>query len=325
MDEKKVNRDPLSARQLSVAVLMGGLSWVGGQAGRIDWRWALAALPLGVVLGWLLIRRVNACPLFRGVGGGVLAAAYGAWALVLLSCTLRRTAGRILHTGGSEADILWVLLLLTLPLIWIGFGKAAAFFRMAEVLWLVVLVVLAALLIFMLPKVNWAYLAGPPGDWQGSMLSMLGTLSTGLVVLPYLYKVEPEEGNRRRGLCWLAALGGIGTALTGLVAGVLSPGLAAALDAPFFAAVGVLGDTARLEGLISALWLLPDLILMGLLAQTWGRKPRPAIAAGVAMLVALTGATEKISAELVGAGGLVLVILIVLIPTRGGKIVVPFS
>ena len=325
MEDKQVNRDPLSARQLSVAVLVGGLSWAGAQGGRMDWRWALAGLPLGVLLGWLLLRRVNHRPLFRGPGGGALAVLYGAWAVVLMAWVLRRTAQRIAYMGGSQANLLWILVLLVLPLVWIGWGKAAAFFRLVEILWLAMVAILAALLILMIPNVYWPYLLLGLENWRPSVFGMVEVLSVGLFVLPYIYKVEPGKGNRRRGLTWFVALGVAGVVLTGLTAGVLSPALAGQLREPFFAAVGVLGSTARLEGLISALWLLPDLTLTGLLAQTWGRKPRPAIATALALGLALTGIVQNFSVELIGGGTLALVILTLLIPSTGEKIVVPFS
>ena len=314
MEGKKVNREPLSARQLSVAVMVGGLSWVGAQAGRMDWRWALAALPVGLALGWLLLRRVDRRPLFRGLGGGALAVLYGVWAVVLMACVLRRAAERIAYTGGNQTQLGWI-----------GWGKAAAFFRLVEVLWLAMAVILAALLILMIPKVYWPYLLSVAGDWKQSFAGLVEVLSVGLFVLPYLYKIEPGEGDRRRGLTWLAVLGVTGAVLTGLTVGVLSPALAGALRDPFLTAVGVLGDTARLEGLLSALWLIPDLTLAGLLAQTWGRRPRPAIAVVLALGVALMGMDRFLSTEVIGGVTSALVILTLLIPSTGEKIVVPFS
>lgn len=325
MDNKKVNREPLSARQLSVAVMVGGLSWVGTQAGRMDWRWALAAFPVGLVLGWLLLRRVDRRPLFCGLGGGALAVLYGVWAVVLMACVLRRAAERIAYTGGNQTQLGWILLLLALPLVWIGWGKAAAFFRLVEVLWLAMAVILAALLILMIPKVHWPYLLSDAGDWKQSFAGMVEVLSVGLFVLPYLYKVEAGEGDRRRGLTWLAVLGITGVVLTGLTVGVLSPALAGELRDPFLTAVGVLGGTARLEGLVSALWLLPDLALAGLLAQSWGCRPRPVIASALAFGVALTGMDRVLSTGVIGGVTSALMIFTLLIPSTGEKIVVPFS
>ena len=321
MDNKKVNREPLSARQLSVAVMVGGLSWVGTQAGRMDWRWALAALPVGLVLGWLLLRRVDRRPLFCGLGGGALAVLYGVWAVVLMACVLRRAAERIAYTGGNQTQLGWILLLLALPLVWIGWGKAAAFFRLVEVLWLAMAVILAALLILMIPKVHWPYLLSDAGDWKQSFAGMVEVLSVGLFVLPYLYKIEAGEGDRRRGLTWLAVLGITGVVLTGLTVGVLSPALAGELRDPFLTAVGVLGGTARLEGLVSALWLLPDLVL----AQSWGCRPRPVIASALAFGVALTGMDRVLSTGVIGGVTSALMIFTLLIPSTGEKIVVPFS
>ena len=325
MDNKKVNREPLSARQLSVAVMVGGLSWVGTQAGRMDWRWALAALPVGLVLGWLLLRRVDRRPLFCGLGGGALAVLYGVWAVVLMACVLRRAAERIAYTGGNQTQLGWILLLLALPLVWIGWGKAAAFFRLVEVLWLAMAVILAALLILMIPKVHWPYLLSDAGDWKQSFAGMVEVLSVGLFVLPYLYKIEAGEGDRRRGLTWLAVLGITGVVLTGLTVGVLSPALAGELRDPFLTAVGVLGGTARLEGLVSALWLLPDLVLAGLLAQSWGCRPRPVIASALAFGIALTGMDRVLSTGVIGGVTSALMIFTLLIPSTGEKIVVPFS
>ena len=100
-------------------------------------------------------------------------------------------------------------------------------------------------------------------------------MSAGLFVLPHLHKIEGGRGEERRGLAWLGALGAVSAGLALLAAGLLHPAAAARLDAPFFTAAGLLGDSARLEGLLSALWLLPDLTLAGLLApwrfwRRWG-------------------------------------------------------
>ena len=103
----------------------------------------------------------------------------------------------------------------------------------------------------------------PAGGRARPRAAGVATLSGGLFVLPYLYKVEEEPGGVHRGLVWLAALGVLSAALALVTAGLLNPAVAAELDGPFFAAAGLLGDSARLEGLISALWLLPDLVLAG--------------------------------------------------------------
>ena len=140
-------------------------------------------------------------------------------------------------------------------------------------------------------------------------------LSTGLFVIPYLYKVEPEPGGLHRGLLWLGALGLCSGLLAMLTAGLLSPGVAARLDGPFFAAAGLLGDTARLEGLISALWLLTDLTLIGLLSRSWGEERWPALAVLAALGAALTGVTGLLPGAALPFGCVLLLILTVVFPS----------
>ena len=99
-----------------------------------------------------------------------------------------------------------------------------------------------------------------------------------------------------------------------LTAGLLSPAVAAQLDGPFFTAAGLLGDSARLEGLVSALWLLPDLTWVGLLARSWGEKRLPALAVLAAAGLAVTGAAEALPSDLTGAACLALAALTAALP-----------
>ena len=139
-------------------------------------------------------------------------------------------------------------------------------------------------------------------------------LSTGLFVIPHLYEVEEEPGDVRRGLVWLGALGLFSTLLALLTAGLLSPGVAARLDGPFFTAAGLLGDSARLEGLVSALWLLPDLTLIGLFSRSWGEERWPALAVLAALGAALTGVVGLLPGAAVPFGCVLLAILTIAFP-----------
>ena len=148
-----------------------------------------------------------------------------------------------------------------------------------------------------LPRADWRWAVEPAGGWARSLSAGWVTLSGGLFVLPYLYKVEGEPGGVHRGLVWLSALGAVSAALALVTAGLLSPRVAAELDGPFFVAAGLLGDSARLEGLVSALWLLPDLVLAGLLSRSWGEGPRPAGAVLAGLALALAGVPGWIPVE----------------------------
>lgn len=309
-----MNCEKLSPRQLWVAVLTGGLSAGAAAAGRADWRWLLLSAALGIAVGWLLLRRVGHRPLHP-----VLKVLYAAWAVVLMADVLSRTADRIQQAAGKEGHAGWLMVLLALPLVWMGWGKAAAFFRAAEIFWLALLVTAGAVFLLGLPRVDWGWAMVPGGGWKESLAAGGLTMSTGLFVLPHLYKVEPGQRQEHQGLVWLGALGAASAGLALLTAGLLHPHTAARLDAPFFTAAGLLGDSARLEGLISALWLLSDLTLAGLMARCWGEERRPALAVLAALGLALTGVLERLPQEWLPLGCLGLVILTAALPPGGGK------
>lgn len=315
-----MNSETLSVRQLSVAVLVGGLSHAAAFSGGADWRWALAAIPPGVLLGWLLLRRVGDKPLYGGAGGKVFAVLYCGWAVVLMSAVLHRAAQRVQIINASRGDRVWILILITLPLLWLSWGKAAAFFRAVEIFWLAVLVLVTAVLLFALLQIQWEWLITPLGDWRQSGAAAVLSLGTGLFILPYIYKVD----GRMQSLGWLAGLGLIGALLAVVTTGVLSTAVAGQLKEPFFVASGVLGESVRGEGLISTLWLLPDLTLAGLLSRVWGDKYRPVIAVAAAFVLALTGLSAGFSLTFLAVGTLLLAAATLLLPAGKGKIVVSF-
>lgn len=314
MEGRGLNSEKLSPRQLSAAVMTGGLSAGAAFAGLADWRWLLACVPVGALAGWLLLRRVGRRPMRP-----VLQVLYGAWGAVLLAGVLERAAGRVQPAAGGRGSTVWLLVLLALPLFWMGWGKGAAFFRAVEILWLAAGVTVAAVLLLGLPRADWRWAVEPAGGWVRSLSAGWVTLSGGLFVLPYLYKVAGEPGGVHRGLVWLSALGAVSAALALVTAGLLSPRVAAELDGPFFVAAGLLGDSARLEGLVSALWLLPDLVLAGLLSRSWGEGPRPAGAVLAGLALALAGVPGWIPVEGLALGCLVLAAATLVLPPGGDK------
>ncbi len=309
-----LNSERLSPRQLWVAAMAGGLSAGAAAAGRADWRWLLLSAALGVGLGWLLLLRVGRRPLRP-----VLLWLYRGWGAVLAADALSRAADRVRQASGGGESTVWLLALLALPLVWMGWGKAAAFFRAAEIVWLALLAAGAAILLLGLPRMNWQWALESAGDWRSSLLAGGLVMSTGLFVLPLLHQVEQPPAGDRRGLVWLGGLGLSSAALAALTAGLLSPAVAAELEAPFFAAAGLLGDSARLEGLISALWLLPDLILAGLTARCWGERRWPALASAAALGLSLTGGMEALPQEILPLGCLALAALTAALPPGENK------
>ena len=310
--------EKLSGRQLWTAAVTAGLSTAAFTAGRADWRWMLLAVPPGVLAFWGLLRLIGTKPLFGGARGGVLRVLYCGWAVVLMAGGLERAAGRFQGEAEGQWPAGLLMILLAAPLVWMGWGKAAAFFRAAEIFWLAAAITAGAVLAMGILRVEGRYLIAPAAGWRESLLAGAEVLTVAVFLLPHIYKVGPAAGDERRGLGWLAVLGLLAAALAGLTAGVLSPAVAAALDRPFFVTVGLLGKSARLEGLISALWLLPDLTLIGLLSRTWGERRWPAAAVLAALGLALTGGMGRAPAWLFPAGSLLLVILTVAL-TLGRK------
>ena len=100
--------------------------------------------------------------------------------------------------------------------------------------------------------------------------------------------------------------------------------MAGQLELPFFTAAGVLGESIRGEGLISALWLLPDLALAGLLCRAWGGRYGPAGAVGLGLVLVLTGISNVFSPSILAAGTMFLLVLTLIIPVKKGRIVVSF-
>ena len=156
--------ETLSARQLRVAVITGGLSTGAAAAGRADWRWLLPVAAVGTLAGWLLLRRLEGKTLHP-----VVNTLYCAWSVVLMADVLRRTAQRIQGAAGGRGNAAWLLALLVLPLIWMGWGKAAAFFRAVEIFWLATVVTVAAILLLGIPRVDWRWAVEPVGSGQESL------------------------------------------------------------------------------------------------------------------------------------------------------------
>lgn len=319
-----MDNEKLRGRQLRLAALLSVLSPAAAFAGRIDWRWALAAVPVSVAAAWLLQKRMGNRPLFGGTGGRVLSVLYGGWAVVLLSVVLNNAANRLCVTNADPGDRIWILLLLALPLLWMGWGKSAAFFRAAEILCPAALVLLVGIVAFAVPRVEWRWLTLPVGDWKQSAPALAVTLSVPLFILPYIYKVEQEEKEGRWGsvVPVLAAL--VTAALAAAAAGVLSPLVAGQVEAPFFVASGVLGESVRGEGLISSLWLLSDLTLAALLSRMWRGKHWAAGAAAAGCLLAVTGISNYFSGWFLAAGTAALVLITLLAPRGKEGVVVTF-
>lgn len=236
---------------------------VARQGGQSGWLAPLIALP-GLLL---LLATWGALTRKKGAAGRFLTIIYIMWALALASARLRLSVQRLQFTAQRETN-LWVFLpVLSAAAVWLAWGKVDAFIRAAAVFGRILTLALLVLLALTLFQVE-------PGNlfplWLGDVLPALKAAVPTLGVLCYgvygafLWDGRSAGGEKRRagGGCALLAL------LLLSVLGNLGAPLTAALENPFLTLsrrVGVEGAFQRVESLVSALWLLGDLALLGLL------------------------------------------------------------
>ena len=261
-------KERLSVRQLSVAAFAAGWAPAVSGAG-YGWQGAALAVPVVLLAGVIFIKlcsrweRVSAT-----IPGKILQACYTLWGGLLLSRGLRRCGERLELTGGGEdGTAAWIILLVALPLLWMAWGRAGAFFRMAELCALAVLGTVAVVLVWGAFRSRGQYLLLPAESVSGGFWAVMEVGGVFLFLLPYINRTEPKEGDGARALVWLSAVTAGAAVLSAVTAGVLSPAVAAQIREPFFVMTATLGGAFRVEGLISALWLISDLIYFGILAQ----------------------------------------------------------
>ena len=240
---------------------------------------------------------------------------------MVLCHVLVQSARRVELVGGSQGVSGWLLLLLALPVLWMSWGKCAAFFRSGEIYWMVLVAALVAVGLLAIPQVTVSYLWTRQGSGWTSALMGAGTVAMAVWVLPYLYKVSPRQRQGGPVGRWLLLAGLLGVALAALTRGVLG-NAAGELPHPFFVTTGVMGESARLEGLLSALWLICDLVWAGLLARVWGDGKGPVLGVLLGIAVAFTGWTEMLPTIVWPIGNLALAVLCALVPKGAEEIVV---
>ena len=177
-------REELSLRQVLAAVALSGLSLAAAQAGELDWRWGLVGVAVSVPLFAWVIMRLRSGPIYKGVYGVALTAVYTGWSALTLGHVLGQAAHRLELTGGSQGVQGWLILLLALPVAWMSWGKAAAFFRGGEIYWMVLVAVLAVVALLTTPQVTVSYLwTRGEGGWTSAL---------GAEAEPYLERRGPK-------------------------------------------------------------------------------------------------------------------------------------
>ena len=217
--------------------------------------------------------------------GRVLAGIFLLWGLYLTAAHAARIGSRLSDSLRASPILITAVALLLAG--WMASGGLPAFARACEVFALVVGFGFFLIFLFGVFRLQWDEVL----LWNWQELSQVpqgvftagGTVAAGGYVLFLLGDVRPEEKSRgtvMRRLGGLFLLLGAGMLL---VLGRLGADLAAQINRPFFQMVSGLGFEGafqRLEELASALWVLGDAALLGLLllclrrlaAQLLGRK-----------------------------------------------------
>lgn len=271
----------------AVAVLPTLAARLGGSVG---WLAPLVALPalLLLVRAWQRMAQRGSLPMG-------LTIIYIMWALLLGAARLRLSVRRLQFTAQRETNVWLFLLAVVAGAVWLVWGDTATFLRAAAVFGRVLTVALAGVLALTLFQVRAEELLPV---WTGDVLPVLKAAAAVLGVLCYgVYGAVVWDGTPARitgramggcgllSLLLLSVLGGLGAELTG------------ELEAPFLALsrrVGVTGAFQRVESLISALWLLGDLALLGLLLLACRKllarwKGHRVVLGGAAVILLLVG------------------------------------
>lgn len=325
MERKEIKRSSASVRQLAVTAFAGGLAPASAGAAW-GWQGVALAIPMVLLAGGIstaLASRWSSVE--RCLPGHIIKVCYGLLGVGLMARGFSRSASRLAYTGGGGTETkVWLVILLVVPLVWMSLGKREAFFRTAEIVYPAISTVALAVLLWAAFHVNRHYLLEGPVSITEGMLAAAESAGLFLFAIPYIYREEIRPGEGRRAMGWLTALLA-GTLLLSLVTvGVLSPAVLPAVEEPFFTMAAALGRSVRVEGLVSALWLLSDMVYLGFLSLSWHRAGKerdwiPAVGIIFAAIFAGFGLLDRFPEAVFGLGTVVLWGISALVLWVGGK------
>lgn len=280
-----MGRDVLSMRQMMVLLTVALLApatellptLTANRAGGGGWLAVLAVLPVLLIALWAASGLVRGGGLRGALGnviGTIIIIMYMAWTLLTLTLNLRLSGARLAELYGERFAFGCIVVSLAVA-VWMGLGKTSALARAGEVFYLALAVALGGMILLGAFHVEWDNLLPFRRDAAGIPWSALASAGLLLNIFPAAalgdkVNIGPRSGHRAVGwtitFCVALALA------TAAVIGCLGPALTARLPTPFLTMVQGLqikGAIQRTEALLSALWVLSDLILLGLLLHTW--------------------------------------------------------
>ena len=262
----------MTRRQTDMAAALTGLSSLlymvpGAQAkalGGAAWLGCLAALPPLALLGYLLGKRPSRTP------SRLLSAVLGLWLTLAAAAVLHGCAARYCTALGifrSPLPYAAVLLMVAVPA---AMSRKQALFRAAEIFLPVVLALLGLALLCALKQLRPARLIDLTQlSATGVLKAALPVVAVGLaaLVLPRLFApVQP-------GAAPAATLAVTAALLSAAAVGTLGAPMTARLELPVFTMLrnlGLLHTVERLDALITAVWVLPDVTALSLLLRAGG-------------------------------------------------------
>ena len=255
------------------------------------WLSPLAASPAlllyAALLRSLLSRRSGdetLCALLRRKIGRAATAACGLWFLVYAAFLLRAGAERFYSALGVFTRWEPFALALLAAAVPAAAGGKKALGRAAQIYLAAVTGILLLVVLCAAPQMQWGRLrALRLGDAPRILRGALPTANIGAAVLFLLaFLAPPGKTAPRRAAVWTLRLTGTAALLSALAVGIFGAALTTHLSHPFFVLlrnIRLSRAMERMEALISAVWVLPDLMMLSSLLllgrETLSRPEKP--------------------------------------------------
>lgn len=289
-----MEKNQISTRQMLILLFAGMLSptiralprrsmWYGSTGG---WLSALMAIvPVLLVTGVILscLRRMpKGCGLgellelgLGQAGGRIASGLYAVWTMLATAVFLRVYSERFLSTTYANSSIYLFLVAMLLLTLWTSRGSLGAFARMGEIFFFILVVTLMLVLGMTVGQVKLENVF--PLWWEDtpdilhSALPAMSVLSYGVLIFFLGGQTADLTERRDMVLRWTAGFGLLLTLMQFITVGLFGAPLVARMQVPFFMLtkeIDVFGATERLESIIIALWVITDVILVGLMVRS---------------------------------------------------------
>ena len=293
----------MTRRQTNAAAVLVGLSPLlhivpGAQVqalGGAGWLGCAVALPVVLGLGALLQKRSSHRP------GRLMSFVLAVWLAVGAAAVLHGCAARYDTAVGVFRSTIPYAALLLLTAVPAALSREKALFRVSEIFLPVVLALLAVGLLSALREIRPVRLIDVSEvSLRAVLQAALPVIAVGCaaLVLPRVFaRTQPGAGTG----VWLCAIAAVVCAVT---VGMLGAPLTARLELPVFTMLrntGLLHTIERLDALVAAVWILPDVTALTLLLRACGN------CAGVALSIPNRTHTT-LGAAAAAAGGAALIL-----------------